>query len=92
MRKNASTRGTTINAVMKRKAFRMGFEDYHAGIWRGDDPIALDVKGSTWTYERGRLFAAALPRARWSAIKQGNSIDPMARKAYLKLQKERVII
>lgn len=89
---NSERRRTTINSIMKRAAFRLGFEDYRKGIWRADEKCATDTRGSTWTYERGRLFAAALPDATWEAVKQGNVISKAARAAYLKLQKERVIL
>lgn len=92
MERNAGRWQVKVSKLMARKAFRMGFEDKRKGVWRGDDLAVLDHKGSFWTYERGRLFAACFPDAPWRAIKVGNSVTRQAVVAYLRLQKERVII
>lgn len=101
MERNSHRKRTTVLSLMKRKAFRMGFEDYRKGVWRADEPVAIDTNGSTWTYERGRLFAAALdanakakglPPIDWAQIKAGNSINRHAKTAFVQLQKARVVL
>lgn len=89
---NAQKKRVKLRTLMRRKAFRMGFEDYRNGVWRADEPVALDTNDSSWTYERGRLFAAALPDVSWQAIKHGNTVTDAAVRAYVRLQKERTIL
>lgn len=92
MKHNSSRTRVSLRSMMRRKAFRMGFEDFHKGVWRADERVALDTNGSTWTYERGRLFAACRPDVPWGAIKEGNTITHAAVREFNRLQKEGAII
>jgi hypothetical protein len=57
MAKQAFTRGVTTAWIMLRPAFLRGVEDVRAGR----PPTFDDPDGSSWCYERGRLFGAIAP-------------------------------
>lgn len=86
------TNAVTIVSMMRRKAFRLGFEDKRKARWRGDDLAILDRNGAALTYERGRLFATSLPEVEWSDIMTGQTVRREAIRAYMKLQSEKVLI
>jgi hypothetical protein len=71
------TRGVKLTAVVRKPAFRQGFDHYRRGVEplfdapekiRGRSGSSLD---RIWAYERGRLFAA------WCRGK-GIQLDPKA--------------
>lgn len=57
MTKQVRTKNTTLKAVIRSKAFRLGAEHYTKGKAPTFDAFGTDTN-TAWAYERGRLFGA----------------------------------
>ena len=74
------TKGVSIAFVMSRVEFKQGMTDFLLGEWDQSLTDGPDIN-KAWTYERGRLAAAA-GLSFWSGRPKAEQVQAYARLAY----------
>lgn len=88
MTTQVKTTPISISSIVGAKAFRVGVEEYLAGRAPNFDDPENFKRGSSWYYERGRLYAAAHAGAGLAVppLRLARAVNRLAIRRYSELQ------